>query len=681
MAKEQTSSLEGQFLDPLTQKWLISKKIGEGACASVYNLVRNRTSSKTSSSTTGISTEYAVKVAKLPPPSTNMKRKKTLLEINADLLNHENVLYRNILNNLRGTMVPDVPIAAGSKGPSGFGEIGGYRYLVMEKMDSPFSSIVAIIADNQSSLCTGDIPIGPIAERIVRLIEALHAAHVLFVDVKPENFMLAPCSTAASQRIGKYTDSHIKLIADRIRMIDFGLVQSFKDAVKNKHRMDMFPNGPVVGTPVYASLNVLSGHTISRRDDLESCFYLLVELLLQIVAYQSDNNNTQSSRRKIQMDLLPWSKGKSDEEIKKLKEDTMSDQGIIWKLLANHGNEELSLRMKEIYGLIRSLDFKEKPNYDEIASLMGRLKIKVDVVNRKSKSNRRSGASSSSTSGSLKRESTTPTNINTKRDSKRINRTTTPNTSCQSLSSPLYDEDVMPIPVVASTRASRAAARATAKESLNFYEQPNVTRPRRMNDNNNNNNKFKQDDDDDDDDDVEMISVVDALNKSDEDSVTVVRRGGGGNHDNSMDVMDWELVTNENKAFVSNLRDESKSTKSIDKPHLYLECIDGPHTGESFILTDTLLLGSNPSTTRRKEASVIIKDTSASANHARLALNQTGSKKSCILMVKVFDLNSNSGTFINGKVLPKGSSRQAFVNDRIKVGKSTFQILKRKGSA
>lgn len=63
--------------------------------------------------------QYVVKLAKLPPPSNNMKRKKTLAEKNADLLNHEHVLYRNVLNDLRGIMVPEVPLP-GSKGPNGF---------------------------------------------------------------------------------------------------------------------------------------------------------------------------------------------------------------------------------------------------------------------------------------------------------------------------------------------------------------------------------------------------------------------------------------------------------------------------------------------------------------------------------------------------------------------------------
>jgi len=57
-------------------------------------------------------------------------------------------------------------------------------------------------------------------------------------------------------------------------------------------------------------------------------------------------------------------------------------------------------------------------------------------------------------------------------------------------------------------------------------------------------------------------------------------------------------------------------------------------------------------------------------------LNRSGRKKKEVLTIKVFDLSSTGGTFINNKVLPKGGSRQAFAKDRIRLGNSVFLVVK-----
>ena len=163
-----------------------------------------------------------------------------------------------------------------------------------------------------------------------------------------------------------------------------------------------------------------------------------------------------------------------------------------------------------------------------------------------------------------------------------------------------------------------------------------------------------------------------------------VHEQNGDNSANSLesgqdrsDEMDWEMVTDENVATASNV---VKTEKTI--PSLRLERIDGPHKGESFELTDSLILGSNPSKKGSRGSSkssifAVSKDSNASDAHAKLVLNRSGSKKSGLLIVvKVFDFKSKNGTLMNNKVLPKGSSRQAFVKDKIQVGASIFRVSK-----
>ena len=48
-------------------------------------------------------------------------------KMNADLLYQENVYYRNVLNDLRGTVVPEVP-HPGEGGPPGYGDVDGEAF-------------------------------------------------------------------------------------------------------------------------------------------------------------------------------------------------------------------------------------------------------------------------------------------------------------------------------------------------------------------------------------------------------------------------------------------------------------------------------------------------------------------------------------------------------------------------
>ena len=97
---------------------------------------------------------------------------------------------------------------------------------------------------------------------IVRLFFfCLSLRQVVFVDVKPDNFMLG----AAGPRAG------------RVVIADFGVAEKFVDA-KGAHRAE--GSGGPAGTPDYQSLAVHAGGTPSRRDDCEALGYLLCELVL-----------------------------------------------------------------------------------------------------------------------------------------------------------------------------------------------------------------------------------------------------------------------------------------------------------------------------------------------------------------------------------------------------------------
>jgi hypothetical protein len=330
----------------------------------------------------------------------------------------------------------------------------------------------------------------------------------------------------------------------------------------------------------------------------------------------------------------------------------MDKKGEIWDMIGQNGNQKLRDGVKTVFDLVRGLDFKEKPDYDKLCRLVAKWKVHVNVdknafagakatskkVSAKSAAKRK--VRSNATSTKAEPSTTVELDVKPAGTSKRVARSSA-SALQSSQSSPKYDEDVPPTPVTHSSRASRAAARGVAaKEEASSS----------------------------DDEDAEMISVH---RQNDDTSTKSFESALDGS-----DEMDWEMVTDENVASASNMSKIEKTT-----PSLRLKCIDGPHKGESFDLTDSLILGSNPSKKLSRGSSKssifsVSKDSNASDAHAKLVLNRSGLKKSVVLTIKVFDLKSENGTLVNNKLLPKGSSRQVFVKNTIQVGDSVFRVLK-----
>jgi serine/threonine protein kinase len=87
---------------------------------------------------------------------------------------------------------------------------------------------------------------------MLRVIEAIHRRGILDREIKPSNFLIHP-----SRRFP-------------VALIDYGLSRHFKD-----RRTGERPG--FVGTTKYASLNAHKGRELSRRDDLISWFFSMME--------------------------------------------------------------------------------------------------------------------------------------------------------------------------------------------------------------------------------------------------------------------------------------------------------------------------------------------------------------------------------------------------------------------
>jgi len=97
-----------------------------------------------------------------------------------------------------------------------------------------------------------------LAIQMFDLLKKLHEANFVHRDIKPDNFLLG-------------NDDET-----RIYLIDFGLTKRFKN--ENNVHVKFHEGKSLVGTARYASINSHAGFELSRRDDLESLFYMLIYL-------------------------------------------------------------------------------------------------------------------------------------------------------------------------------------------------------------------------------------------------------------------------------------------------------------------------------------------------------------------------------------------------------------------
>ncbi|KAJ0399638.1 hypothetical protein ATCC90586_007011 [Pythium insidiosum] len=161
----------------------------------------------------------------------------------------------------------------------------------------------------------------------LRTIEYIHSKNILYVDVKPENFMVDARDES------------------QVYCADFGIAERYIMAT-GKHK-EYKTGGAIVGTPTFLSLNCHRGDSASRRDD--------VEALLNVLIYMLRGD-------------LPWQQAKSDAEGAQIKHDTSVES------LCATLPKEWTTMMKAA----RECGFEEKPKYELFESYFQKLGAKPD---------------------------------------------------------------------------------------------------------------------------------------------------------------------------------------------------------------------------------------------------------------------------------------------------------------
>eukprot|EP00624_Nannochloropsis_granulata_P002963 evm.model.NODE_2507_length_5937_cov_24.169783.1 len=136
-----------------------------------------------------------------PPPGVARKKNKTndAMKRNADTLYMEQLIYKNYLMSV--AHVPVLPNVLS------YGEDKGFRFLVMQRLGQDLNQLFKS-KDHKFSLAT----IADLGKQMLEGIRRLHERQLLFIDVKPENFMLGQQGTSE---------------ANKVFLVDFGLVEKY----------------------------------------------------------------------------------------------------------------------------------------------------------------------------------------------------------------------------------------------------------------------------------------------------------------------------------------------------------------------------------------------------------------------------------------------------------------------
>jgi serine/threonine protein kinase len=233
------------------------------------------------------------------------------------------------------------------------------NYLIIQLLGHNLKQLFELSFYNFIPLATFNIIL-----KIIDIIKNLHDNKLIYRNIHPSHFLYERKIT--TDLIPTILDKHKTLnieTSNELYCIDYSLAKFYIDKNTNEH-IEFKDNENEIGNVDFASVWSLLGNRQSRRDDLESIFYLLIYFL----------------RGK-----LPWEdiKGKNKNDLNKKKKLSKISLSIfeICKNVALLFQDDCM----QLLNYIRNLEFDEEPKYDYIKNVINEMKKKFIFYNNNNK--------------------------------------------------------------------------------------------------------------------------------------------------------------------------------------------------------------------------------------------------------------------------------------------------------
>ena len=210
-----------------------------------------------------------------------------------------------------------------------YGETKNCSYVVIELCGPSLSSIVKTLPEKKFSLSTAIRT----SKHVLHAIQSLHVLGFIHRDIKPANILVRMAHSPP------------------ICLIDFGLVRIYRDQKTGEHVPQRLKSG-FRGTKTYASLNAHLQNDLSRRDDLISWFYFILDIAAP--------------------GGLPWKNSPANVDVAVMKKDFNVSQFV-------KENIPGAPQLVQIWDLLVRLKFEEEPPYGEIDELLNEIMAQNNI--------------------------------------------------------------------------------------------------------------------------------------------------------------------------------------------------------------------------------------------------------------------------------------------------------------